>query len=426
MAEATIGYPRRRLGQAAGALAGRGLEAAGKFALYALAARGLGAEAAGAFFLCLGIIHMAATLARLGLEKPLTRHVAAERAVGAYGLAGRTALGGSLVMLAASLAGAAALWAFAPYLAGALFHQPGLAGPIRAAALVLPAQNMAYAAAYVLIGLDRAAVAQMVMNAIAPCALTLALLVWPTSVESLLMLYAATFLGCAVLGGAVIAGERWRGEAAAGAVHEQLGSLWTGARTMLPVELSQAALLSLPVMLVGVFASPIEVSAFSIASRMSMLVATVVISIGAMAAPAFARHHRRGEWAALREQNRHALWASLTLCLPALVGMAVFAWPVLGAMHAPLPRAAECLWVLLVGQFAFCVLPCQDTLLAMTGHARTLRRLALLQVGVCVGASLFLIPEFGGLGAAVASAGVWTLGAIGCASAAKRLVWSGA
>jgi len=423
LAGLTIESGRRRAGQAAGALGGRALEAVGKFALYALAARKLGADDAGRFFLCLGAIHLIATLARLGLERPLTRHVAAERAVGADALAGRTALGGALAVLGSSVLAGIVLWSAAPVLAQALFHQAALTDPFRAAAVVLPAQNMAYVAGYVLIGLDRAAVAQMVMNALAPCILTVALALQPISVTALLLLYAAAFLTCAILGGMAITAEPWRGQAPAGSGHEPLDPLWRGAVTLLPVELSQAALLSLPVMLVGAFSTPVEVSAFSIASRVSMLIATVVISIGAVAAPAFARHHRLQAWDELRADNRRALWASLSLCLPALFGMAVFAWPVLAAMRAPLPEAAQCLWVLLLGQFAFCILPCQDTVLAMTGHARVLRRLAILQVCVCVGASILLIPRFGGLGAAVASAGVWTLGAVGCASAARRLVW---
>jgi O-antigen/teichoic acid export membrane protein len=416
----------RRTAQAGGALAGRGLEAAGKFALYGLAARGLGVEEAGRFFLCLSVIHLVATLARLGLERPLTRHVAAERAVGAYDLAWRTALSGTGAVLAASLMAAAALWLAAPLLARILFHDDGLAAPLRAAGAALPLQNLAYISAYILIGLDRAATAQLVMNALAPCLLTGVLLVLRCGALELLWLYAAAFAFCGSLGVIAILSEPWRGSARSETQHEALEPLWRAGATLLPVELSQAALLSLPVMLVGAFAAPSEVSGFSIASRVSMLVATAVISIGAVAAPGFARHHRRREWAALKTDNRRALIASLALCLPAIVGMAILAEPVLRLMHAPLPLTARCLWVLLVGQLAFCLLPCQDMLLAMTGHTRTLRQLALIQVAVCIGASLLLIPALGAVGAALASAGVWTLGAVGCASAAHRLVWRAA
>ncbi len=66
----------------AGPLAGRVVEAGSKFGLYALSARLMGGGAAGAFFVCLGVIHLSATAARLGLERPLTRHVAAELAAG--------------------------------------------------------------------------------------------------------------------------------------------------------------------------------------------------------------------------------------------------------------------------------------------------------------------------------------------------------
>ncbi len=414
----------RRALRRSGALAGRGLEAVGKFLLYALAARELGAVDAGRFFLCLGAILMIATLARLGLERPLTRHVAAERAVGAYRLARQAMLRGGLVVFAVSVAAGVVLWSLSPIIARLGFHQPELQAPLRAAALVLPAQNMAYVAAYVLIGLDRAGAAQMVMNAVAPCFLVVALLAVRLTAVDLLHLYACAYAGCALLGGAIIMREAWTGDAPIGASHEPLGSLWGAGRTLLPVELSQAALLSLPTMLVGVFAGAVEVSAFSIASRVSMLVATIVISIGAMAAPGFARHHRRRAFAELRMDNQRARRAAYALCLPAVIGMTVFAWPVLGAMHAPLPGAPLCLWILLVGQLAFCLLPCQDTLLAMTGHATVLRRLALVQVAACTIGCLLLVPPLGGVGAAIASSAIWTFGAIGCALAARKLVWA--
>jgi O-antigen/teichoic acid export membrane protein len=146
----------------------RGLEAASKFGLYALAARLLGGEQSGEFFLCLSIVHFVTTLARLGLEKPLTRHVAAELAVGRGDIARRKALGGSAIVMASSLACSAVLALLAEPLAVGLFHEPDLTNALLLSALIVPLQNVAYTVAYLLIGLDRGAVAQLVMNALPP------------------------------------------------------------------------------------------------------------------------------------------------------------------------------------------------------------------------------------------------------------------
>src|SRR5580698_2086151 len=90
-----------------GALASRGMEAVGKFGLYMLAARLMGGHESGLFFLCLTWVNLASTAARMGLERAMSRHIAAELAVG-HGHAARRALRSGLSwILLASLAAAA-------------------------------------------------------------------------------------------------------------------------------------------------------------------------------------------------------------------------------------------------------------------------------------------------------------------------------
>ncbi len=93
---------------------------------------------------------MVTTTARLGLEKPLTRHVAAELAIGRGDVALRKALTGSAIVMASSLVFAAGLAALAGPLAASGFHQPGLAHALILSALIVPLQNVAYTLAYLL------------------------------------------------------------------------------------------------------------------------------------------------------------------------------------------------------------------------------------------------------------------------------------
>ncbi|MFN3461016.1 MAG: lipopolysaccharide biosynthesis protein, partial [Oceanibaculum sp.] len=80
----------------------RGVETAGKLGLYVAVGVRLGAHDAGLFFLCLTWIGIVSTAARLGLDRAMTRHIAAELAVG-NGRAARAALvqGLALTTLAA-------------------------------------------------------------------------------------------------------------------------------------------------------------------------------------------------------------------------------------------------------------------------------------------------------------------------------------
>lgn len=404
-------------------LGARALEAAAKFGLYALAARSLGGHDAGRFFLALSVIHIVSTIARLGLEKPLTRHVAAEIAIGDLNAAMRAGLTGTRAILAASFAAAACLGLSAPLISDGWLHQADMVPALMLAALIVPVQNLAYALAYVLVGLERSAAAQMVMNALAPTLSLLALLTGANTLDRLLGAYAAAFGLCAVLGLILVAIEaRALRARSTGRIEatDGLPSLWHGARPLLIVEVSQAALLSVPVLILGAFADATSVSVFSICSRLSMLVTTVVLSLGAMSAPAFARHHRLGDWSALREAVVGNRRTTTLLCVPLIAVLAVGAGPMLRLLDVSTPQGTPVLMILLVGQLVFCLLPSRDLVLAMAGQGKVLRRLSLWQLGLCVVLCLSLIPTFGAVGAALASATIWIGGAVALAAAARR------
>lgn len=409
-------------GAVAASLAARGLEAVSKFALYAITAHVLGGEDSGLFFLCLSLVHIPATLARLGLERPLTRHVAAELAVGRADAALRAAVAGSLAVLAASLLVAGLLALGSGPIADLLLHQADIRHAILLAALTVPVQNLAFSLAHVLIGLERSVAAQMVMNALAPTLCLIPLALGVRTAEQLLLAYVAAFAVSSVLGLVLAVRGPWRTGEAHPAAREALPSLWSSARPLLVVEVGQAALLSVPVLVLGAFADPVAVSVFAIASRLSMLVATVVISLGAMAAPQFARHYRLGEWAAMRAVDRRNRRLCALVCVPLILVLAIGAAPVLTLLGIEGGAGAPVLLILLCGQLVFCLLPSNDVMLAMTGQETAMRRLSLLQLPLCVALCFALIPPLGAIGAAMASALVWTTGAVGLFLTVRRLI----
>lgn len=410
----------RRLGVTV-SLGARALEAAAKFGLYALTARLIGGADAGRFFLALSVIHIVSTVARLGLERPLTRHVAGELAVGDAGAAARAALTGCLTVVAASVLAALGLAAAAPWLAGTALGHREMVPVLMLAALTVPVQNLAYALAYVLIGLERGAAAQLVMNALAPALTLVALVLGADDLDRLMGVYAGSFGVCAVLGLGLALGDRqWRARPARDVGSPPLPSLWRGAAPLWLVEISQAALLSVPVLVLGVFASPAAVSVFSICSRLSMLVTTVVLSLGALSAPAFARHHRLGDWSALRDAVATNRRTTILFCAPLIVAMALGGEHLLSLLGVPATAGLPVLLILLVGQLVFCLLPSRDLVLAMAGQGHVLRRLSLWQLAFCAALCLALIPPFGAIGASLASATIWIGGAVALAITARR------
>ncbi|UKJ76716.1 oligosaccharide flippase family protein [Azospirillum brasilense] len=399
----------------------RGVEVVGKLGLYIIAARALGAHDAGLFFLCLTWIGLASTMARLGLERAITRHIAAELAIGQGRAAGRDLRTGLIgTGLAATLAAVVA-FALAGPASHLLFGAPDLETPLRLSALALLPQTLTITIGSALAGLKRGIAAQFVQNALWPVLMLAALVAGVSSLDSLILALAGALTFSAAVGMALLARDRRRftdhsvvaDAASSDRPAEVLPSLWHTALPLFVVELVQVSLASLPVLALGVFVDAASVGAFSVANRISMLVWVVVISIGTFAAPNYAELHRRGETSRLLTMNRNIMLAVAALSLPMVSVMMIVPELLLGLVGQGFGSAATALRILAVGQMIHCLLACQDILLAMTGHGRTLRRLNLLQLAVCIVLGAILIPVFGMTGAAAVTALTVAQGAIG-------------
>ena len=417
---------RLPLGMMVGALGGlgvRGLELAGKFGLYLMVARVLGPNDAGLFFLCLTWVTVASTAGRLGFERAMTRHVSAELAVG-HGAAALAAMRHGLLATAAGGAAAAILTAaLAGPASRLLFGKPGLAWPLALSGLAMLPQALAISAGAVLIALRRPVGAQLVQNAVWPVLTLAAVLGGVARLDALIWILAGAITAGGLLGAALLWRDRGRfAIQAAGAAHAVLPPLWRTARPLLLVELVQVSLVSLPVLVLGVFADAASVGAFSTANRISTLVWVVMLSVATVAAPAFAEHHRRSETAQLRSANRSARLAVAVFGLPLLLVMLLIPASLLRLVGPAYTVASAALVVLAAGQVVNALLSCQDVLLAMTGHGSVLRILSTLQFVSCAVLSAVLIPEFGMMGAAVVTAVCTAQGAIGTTLGVRRVM----
>lgn len=400
----------------------RGVEVVGKLGLYIIAARSLGAHDAGLFFLCLTWIGLASTVARLGLERSITRHIAAELAVGQGRAAGRDLWTALVWTGGAAAVAAVATAAVAGPAAQLLFGAPDLETPLRLSALALVPQTLTITVGSALAGLKRGVAAQFVQNALWPVLTLAALLAGVTGLDAIILTLAGVLTLSALVGMAFVARDHHqfndRPEPSDRRA-EALPPLWHTARPLFVVELVQVSLASLPVLALGVFVDAASVGAFSVANRISMLVWVLIISIGTFAAPNYAELHRRGELARLRAMNRGVMLTVAALGLPMVLVMMAVPETLLGLVGQGFDSAATALRILAAGQMVNCLLACQDILLAMTGRGHTLRRLNLLQLATCVTLGAVLIPVFGMTGAALVTALSVAQGAIGTAVTAR-------
>lgn len=408
-----------------GSLGVRGVEVLGKLGLYFFAARKLGGYDSGLLFFCLTWVNLASAAARMGLERAMTRHIAADLAIGRGTQARRTLLVGMRGCLMGGVAWSALTFLLAGPAAIHLFTQPDLAGPLRLSALLLLPQTLVVGLGYILTGVKRGALGQLAYSSLPPVLVLAMILLGAHTLDQVMLGYAAAFLVTGILAALVIARD-WRGmvdRPPPPDIHAvELPTLWRSAIPFLAVELVSISLISLPLLLLGAYAGPVEVGAFSVASRLSTLVWMVVISIGLIAAPRFAEHFRRHEFAALSALNRKSCLVAMVFALPPVAVMIAAPGFLLSIVGPNFDIGASALVILAIGQAFNALFPLQDMMLAMTGHGRTLRSISLVQLAVGVALGLLLIPRFGSVGAAVTTSACLALGALGTTLAALFLV----
>ncbi len=403
----------------------RGAETLGKLGLYILVGHRLGAHDAGLFFICLTWVALVATAARLGLDKALTRHIAAEVAIGAGSAAARAMRMGFGWTALAGLAAAALTWAVAGPAATYAFRMPDLAAPLALTAVVMVPQTLIFTLGSAMAGFKQTTAAQVVQNALWPNLTLLALFLGADTLDRLIMALAgAMTLSCLL---AVF--FLWRARPArvdrprpGSEPVEALPGMWQTALPLLVVELTQVGLSSLPVLVLGLVADAATVGAFSMANRISMLVWVIIIAAGTVAAPHFAELYRLGATDRLRRYNTMIRRGVAAVGVPATLVMLAVPELLLRLIAPEFDAAATALRIMAIGQMINCLLPVQDVLLGMTGHGAVLRRLNVLQLAVGLVLSAALIPAFGLVGAALVAALVTAQGAIGTTLVARRLL----
>lgn len=159
------------------------------------------------------------------------------------------------------------------------------------------------------------------------------------------------------------------------------------------------------VLVVGIFRTPDEVGIYRTAALSATSVAFGQQVVAAVVAPQFARFHATGETARLQRVVTASTRATLLLTAPAVLAVALgggwFLGQVFGAEYVD---ASAALSVLLVGQAVDALVGPVGMLLMMTGHEGDTAKGTLVGAGANVVLNLVLVPRFGAVGAAVATA----------------------
>lgn len=381
-------------------MAGAGLA----FGFHVAITRQLGAQGAGLYFLALTIITLVAVVGRMGTDNSVTRYVAENASVEAWAAVKGVVRHAVWITLGVSLLLSALIFVLADWGAAVVFSEPGLDDPLRYMALAIVPFAWMTVQAKALQGLKNVRDSMLIQSVLVPLvAGALVLLLAPEfGVNGAAMAYVA---GASV---ALIYGVfRWR---AAMAGQKQVAprfavrDLLRSSTPLLGAMLIQQLTLALPVLLLGVWASSSEVGLFGAANRAAMLVGLVLIAANSIIAPKMAALYRQGEMESLGRMTRHSALLLTLMALPAIGLFLVVPQWVMSLFGREFTDAWLMLVVMALGQLVNVMTGSVGFLLMMTGREKSYLGANLAALALCAVLCVALIPWFGGLGAAAATA----------------------
>lgn len=380
------------------ALAIRVLGAGMAFLFNLIIARQLGAEQSGYFFLGFALVMLLSAIANLGFENTILRFSSANihsgntlRAILKFAL--RNSLPIAILF-------AIALYVLAPWLAENIFKKQGVIETLRfiSPAIIglttvmlvamsfqarhklvasIPCQNIAH---FMLCG---AAVTVLSVESASTAALYMSLSLGVTS----------CFFYWLSIKNLNNNGEK-----------PDPKKLWHSARpNWVIIIMSQAVQWSAPI-IIGVFLVAEQVAFFSVAQRIALLTAFILMAVNLVVAPKFSAFHSKGDDVGIRKTALFSVRLLVLSALPIVLFMLMFPEFLMGLFGEEFKQGAVILQILVLGQAVNVVTGSVGYLLMMSGHERDMRLVTLISgFGVLISVPI-CTQLFGAVGAATATA----------------------
>lgn len=413
MADNGAAGPDRRtrgfLSQSAGSVLLKGTSVALGFGTLIVLARALGPDAYGTYAVVFALVSVLAIPSQMGLPTLVVRETARAAEAGAadgmralWRQAGWFVLASSAVILLGTLGWIALGAMAAPYRAALLV-----------ALLLIPLRAFAHLRAAALSGLGRVVLGQIPEMALRP-GLFLALvgLVWLFAPDTLADHGAAGAFVLHAVAAFVAFLFAWSFlRVFAPPAHARAQSpvapraMLLSAGTMGLIVGAQALNANLDVIMLGALSDPATAGIYKIAASTALLSTSAMIALNQVLMPRVAASYKRGDMAAMQAVILRV--ARLSLGIAALATAVLLAggdW-ILGTAFGPEHQAGTpILMILAIAQLGNASFGPVLTVLNMTGHERDSLTGVLIAVGVNIALNAILIPIYGGIGAAIATA----------------------
>lgn len=386
--------------------AGRLFEYAIRFVFSIIVANWIGAEQYGLYTLGLTIVPIASMLSLLGLQTgvvaflPPAIHDKDESRI--WGII--QVCGGIPALL--SFAFGALLFAFANPIAVAWFHEPRLIPLLRVVSLAIPLEALGFIAYQIIISYKQPKFSVLANNIILPSAklgLTVIFLLLGLGVFGIISAHViSTAVALALILYFVNALFPLRRP-----IHTAKRETGRLLRYSLPVHVGWVLSTvrgTLETLVLGFVGLTTGVGVFAVAQRLSSLGTLFFLAVGNISTPLIADLYSRGQFEPLRKLYQTTTRWVITFNLPLFLAFVFFTKPLLSIFGGDFTTGAAGLVVLAVGNLVYTGTGPGANVLDMTNHTKFNSINSVFMLVVTIASDLLLIPRWGVIGAAAASA----------------------
>jgi O-antigen/teichoic acid export membrane protein len=385
---------------------GRVFEYATRFAFSVIVARALGAEQYGLYTLGLTIVPIASMLALLGLQTGVVAYLApAIRQRDETRIWGIIQVCFGLPAVISILFGVL-LFVLAEPIAILAFHEPQLIPILRIVSLCIPLEAIGFIAYQIIISYKKPKYSVFANNIVLPLA-------------KLLLTAGFLVLGVKVLG--VVTAHVIASALALALMIYYVNKLFPLKRPLRAAKRNTRQLLrySLPVhlgwvlntirgtletLVLGIVGLTTGVGIFAVAGRLGSLGTMFFLAVGNISTPIIADFHSRGEIGQLKKLYQTTTKWMVMFNFPLFLTLVIFSKPLLSIFGSDFTYGSMALIIIAIGNLVYTGTGLGANILDMTNHTKVNSANSAFLVIVTITSDLLLIPRWGVIGAAAASA----------------------
>ena len=369
-----------------------------------------GTKAWGVFSLSFAVVGFASVLSRLGLDTALLKIVAEFDGQKEIEKIPRVILQVSWIVLLLSLIVGVIMYAISGFLAKSFFHKPELAPYFRMSAFTIAPLSIAYVCIQALQGLKKVehfVFLDMVGKKLYPLLAYLIIIAiavpneWTVILSFVIAMYLLVANGLIWINqysGVFLTLKKLPFEK--GISYSVLFSI------ALPLALASSMIFIkgwIDTFMLGVYGTANDVGAYNIALRLASLISLPLTAVNSIAAPQFANFYGKHDYVALEKSLQQATKVVFFSSIIFLVSLIILGEYLLGMFSV---REEKVLWtflVLVIGFFINALVGPVGYFLQMTGEQMFFQKITVVITIVGVLLNVFLVPQWGIIGASVST-----------------------